>query len=147
MKVDFYVLEAASGQKSLFFACKLIEKLHGEQKRVYIHTRGKDEAERFDALLWTYREDSFLPHNLYQEGVADPHPPLQIGYGPAPTTHRDTLINLDFALPAFFTQFTHVIEIVFSDPHVQQLARERFKQYREHGCEIHTIKLKAHEIS
>ena len=24
------------------------------------------DAERLDALLWTYRDDSFVPHQLYQ---------------------------------------------------------------------------------
>lgn len=144
MKVDFYILEATSGQKSLFYACQLLEKIYAEQKRVYINTSSKEEAERFDGLLWTYRDDSFLPHNLYNP-TDDCPPPIQIGYGETPAAHQEVLLNLCKEIPRFYKQFTHVIEIVFSDPLVQQLARERFKQYRDQGCEINTYKLKANE--
>lgn len=145
MKVDFYILEAASGQKSLFFACQLIEKLYAEQKQVFVHTNSREEAERFNTLLWTYRDDSFVPHQVYQEENDTPAP-IQIGIGGGPIKPVDVLVNLNQQIPAFYQQFSHVIEIVFSDPHVQQLARERYKQYRDQGCDMNTIKLKAHEM-
>jgi DNA polymerase-3 subunit chi len=55
-------------------------------------------------------------------------------------------MNLSRDIPAFYSQFKHVIEIVFPDPVVQQLARTRYKQYRDQGHEINTIKVKANEI-
>lgn len=144
MKIDFYILDQATAQKSLFFACQLIEKAYSLQQKVYIHTSSKEEAERFDQLLWTFRDNSFLPHNLYQP--TDEHPPaIQIGYHETPPSHADLLINLTHAIPAFYQQFKHTIEIVFSDAHVQQLARERYKQYRDQGCELNTFKIKANE--
>ncbi len=138
-KIDFYVLPSASGQKSLHFACQLIEKVYAEQKNIFVHTETHAEAERFDALLWTYRDDSFIPHALFQPHD-DHSPPIQIGFGDAPNKQLDTLLNLSQAIPAFYKQFNHVIEIVFPDPIVQQSARQRYKQYREQGCEITTIK-------
>lgn len=145
VKVDFYILEAASGQKSLLFACQLIEKFYGEQKQVFVHTASREEAERFNTLLWTYRDDSFVPHQIYQENHDTP-PPIQIGLGSGPAKAGDVLVNLSQQIPAYYQQFSHVIEIVFSDPHVQQLARERYKQYRDQGGDMNTIKLKAHEM-
>lgn len=144
-KIDFYILEAASGQKSLHFACKLIEKAWSDQQKVYIHTNSQEEAERMDTLLWTYREDSFLPHNLYQ-ATDDFPPPVQIGFADHPKHHQDLLLNLRQEIPDFYKQFNRVIEIVFSDAHVQQLARERYKQYRDQGCELNTYKIKANEV-
>lgn len=143
--IHFYVLEIASGQKSLYFACQLIEKMYTEDKHVYVHAQTQEEAERFDALLWTYRDDSFVPHNLYQQ-ADDFSPPIQIGVNAPPTHHQDTLINLSRDIPRFFKQFKQVIEIVFLDAVVQQLGRERYKQYREQNCEITTHKLKANAI-
>lgn len=146
MKVDFYILEEAGSQKALFFACQLLEKAYRDAKPVYVHFSSLAEAERFDTLLWTFKEESFLPHLLYspnQENEAS----IQIGFGDAPQNGKqEVLLNLCAEFPLFFQQFKHVIEIVFSDPHVQQLARERFKQYRDQGCEINTYKLKANEL-
>ena len=106
-----------------------------------IYTDSKEEADRLDTLIWTFKEESFIPHNLYQPD--EPFPPaIQIGCDITPNTHRDLLINLNLQIPLFYTQFSHVIEIVFSDPHVQQLARERYRQYREQGHELNTLKIK-----
>jgi len=145
MKIDFYVLDTTNRQKSHFFACRLLEKLYTEQqKTIFIQTNAREDADRFDALLWTYRDDGFLPHNL-ATASEDNNAPIQIGFGEAPAKAYAILLNLSNIIPPFYTQFEHVIEIVFSDPLVQQLARERYKQYRDQGYEINTIKLKADE--
>lgn len=142
MKIDFYILESATtAQKAWLYACQLIEKAHAEQKQVFVHTTSKEDATRIDDLLWTYKEDTFIPHNLYQAADDFP-PPIQIGFGENPK-QKDTLINLSREIPGFYQQFNHVIEIVFSDPLVQQLARERYKQYRDQGFEINTYKIKS----
>jgi DNA polymerase-3 subunit chi len=146
MKIDFYVLDATNGQKSLFFACQLLEKAYENKQRVYVHTTSAQESERLDALLWTYRDDSFIPHELYRQRPADNNsPPIQIGHDNSPEL-AGVLLNLSRDVPPFYSQFEHIIEIVFSDPVVQQLARVRYKHYRDQGHEINTIKVKANEI-
>ena len=144
MKVDFYVLEATR-QKSLFFACRLLEKAYKEQKEVYVHVASQEAAEKLDDLLWTYKEDSFIPHALTPTKESYPSPIL-IGYESTNVVEKESLLNLCQAFLPFHTQFKHIIEIVFSDPHVQQLARERYRQYRDHHYEINTYKLKATEL-
>lgn len=143
MQIDFYILETESRQKSLFFACGLLEKI---EQRVYIHTDSLQEAERIEGLLWTYKDDSFLPHNIYHpQDDCPPH--IQIGYREeAPINHQEVLLNLSANIPLFYVQFVRVMEIVFSDALVQQSARERYKQYRDQGYAITTHKLKADEI-
>ncbi len=143
--IDFYILDTSSGQRSLLFACRLLEKAYEAAQSVYIHAPSQEEAERLDQLLWTYRDDSFIPHNLYQ--AADPFPPpIQIGYGETPPPHQAILLNLASAVPAFYQQFPRIIEIVFSDPSVQQLARERYRYYRDQGCNMTNYKIKANEL-
>lgn len=141
VKIDFYVLETTGGQQSLFFACQLIEKIYAEHQQLYVHTNSREEAERLDALLWTYHDDSFLPHSLYQPDVIS-SAPIQIGYGEAPKEMTKVMLTLCSAIPAFYEQFTEVMEIVFPDPPVQQLARERYRQYRDQGHDVNTHKLK-----
>lgn len=144
MQVDFYVLDTPSAQRAWLHVCHLVEKAYQDQQKVYLHVNTPADAERLDALLWTYKEDSFLPHQIYQE--TDYPPPIQIGTGNPPSDQQDLLINLNQQIPGFYTQFKRVIEIIYTDTNIQQLGRERFKQYRDQGCQINTYKIKANEL-
>ena len=144
LDIDFYVLEAGA-QKSLHFSCRLIEKAYENQKRIFIHTNSREEADQIDSLLWTYKDDSFLAHHFYDPEIK--HPALiQIGVDQEPVHAGDVLINFQQTVPGFYQKFQQVIEIVYTDPLVQQWARMRYKQYRDLGHDIHTYKLKANEI-
>ncbi len=141
MKIDFYILENLSAQQSWQYTCQLIEKIHDEQHAIYINAHSHEEAAHLDQLLWTYREDSFLPHNIYNDN--DDFPPLiQIGHSITPTRHKTTLINLAHEIPIFSQQFENIVEIVFPGPHMQQLARDRYRQYRDRGDSLATHKIK-----
>ncbi len=137
MNIEFQILETAIKQKALLFTCQRIEQAYSEKQRTYIHTLNQEEAERLDHLLWTYRDDSFIPHKLF-----DASDPLLIGFDETIAINsHDLLINLSSTIPSFYKQFHHIIEIVFADSQVQQLARERYKQYRADGHNIQTIKI------
>ena len=113
-KIDFYIISESDAKTRLLFACRLIEKAYHAKHRIYIHAETQNEAHQLDELLWTYREDTFLPHNLYGEGP-EPAPPIQVGYGAAPEQQRDILINLNSHVPEFFVNFNRILEIVSSD--------------------------------
>jgi len=137
-KIDFYILSNDSEQ--LHFVCRLIEKDYKKQHRIFIHTDTIQMAHQVDELLWTYRDDSFLPHNLYGEGPT-PAPPIQIGCNTVPQHHHDILINLSLEVPAFYQQFNRILEIV---PHTidhKNQARAHYKFYRNAGLTIETHSL------
>lgn len=139
-KIDFYILSTGHAKMHLQLACRLIEKAYKNQHRVYVHTENQMDAHELDEMLWTYREDSFIPHNLYGEGP-EPAPPIQIGFDLKPEKHRDILINLSVQIPSFFQQFNRILEVVPNETDLQASARERFRQYRSKGFEINTHKL------
>jgi DNA polymerase-3 subunit chi len=136
-KIDFYLLSQAD---SLNFACRLIEKIYKQRHRIYIHTASEKEAHALDEALWTFRDDSFLPHNLYGEGP-DPAPPIQIGFKLETLNARDVLLNLSPAIPEFYTQFNRVLELIQNEPNLQEKARERYRYYRTLGHPLTTHKL------
>lgn len=141
MKVDFYILDETNEEKGLRFACQQTEEAYHHQKQIYLHVNSYETAERLDQLLWTFRDDSFLPHQILS--VNSSNIPIQIGYqNEAIPPLQDIFINLSNTIPPFYRQFNHLIEVVFSDPTVQQLARERYRQYREQSFELNTYKLK-----
>jgi DNA polymerase-3 subunit chi len=139
-RVDFYIIEETRPQARWLLACRLIEKAYKNRHRIYVHTEDQAEAHQLDELLWTYRDDSFLPHNLYGEGP-EPAPPIQIGFCHTPEKHRDILLNFNKQVPAFHEQFSRILEIVSHHTDIQTAARERYRQYRAQQYDINTHKL------
>jgi DNA polymerase-3 subunit chi len=143
-KIDFYILPEENANSHLLFICRLIEKAYRQRHRIYIHTENKTDAHKLDEMLWTYRDDSFLPHNLYGEGP-DPAPPIQIGINAVPEQHRDILLNFSQQIPACHAQFARLLEIIPHETMAQAAGRERYRFYREQGFEINTHKLQTIE--
>lgn len=144
--VHFYILETAVQQQRLLMACHFIEKQYHAQQSVYIHVDSAEIATRFDQLLWTFRDNSFLPHHIVSNQI-EPIPPILIGYDANHLVPATCFINLSTHFPQPFLQYTEVIEIVIADPVQQQTARERYKQYRDQQAHLQTHKLSASEIS
>jgi len=143
-KIDFYILPDATANARLQFACRLIEKAYKQKHYIYIHAEDRTMAHQLDEMLWTYRDDSFLPHNLYGDGP-EPAPPIQIGYDAVPEKHRDILINLANLVPEFHLRFSRIFELIPNEPTAQELGRERYRIYRSHNLEINTHKLQTTE--
>lgn len=139
-RIDFYLLNSANDETRLHFVCRLVEKAYRQKHRIYIHTENETHAHTLDELLWTYRDDSFLPHHLSGDGP-NPPPPIQIGYQAAPQKQNDILINLNSEVPDFYRQFSRVLELVAADPLSKAKARDHYKLYREAGFKIHTHSL------
>jgi DNA polymerase-3 subunit chi len=54
----------------------LLEKSLERGWRVAVQAASDERVDALDALLWTYREDSFLPHGTYRDGEAARQPIL-----------------------------------------------------------------------
>jgi DNA polymerase III subunit chi len=52
----------------------LLEKSLERGWRVVVQSTSEERTEALDAHLWTYREDSFLPHATWRAGDVDDHP-------------------------------------------------------------------------
>lgn len=143
-KIDFYILPEAHANARLQLACRLIEKAYKQKHRIYVHTEDRTMAHQLDEMLWTYRDDSFLPHNLYGDGP-EPAPPIQIGFNAIPEKHRDILLNLNQQVPEFYVQFARILELITNDTAAQETGRERYRFYRTQQCELNTHKLQTIE--
>lgn len=132
-RIDFYILSTDQRPELYTFLCRLLEKIYTEKHKAYVYMQDTQSVHQLDELLWTYRDDSFIPHNILGEGPEKP-PAIQLGATQPPNHHRDILINLTPSVPDFFIRFSRVIECVISEPSWQEQARERFKHYRQAGC-------------
>jgi DNA polymerase-3 subunit chi len=136
MRVDFYVTTNNEPDAIWLLACRLVEKAYQRGHRVFIHCQNQQDAEHIDELLWTYKDDSFIPHNLQGEGP-EPPPPVQIGFVNEPRGFNDILINLCVDIPSFYSRFNRIIELVAASEEAKVKGRQRYKDYRQKGCELH----------
>ena len=92
---------------------------------------------RFDELLWTFADGSFVPHDTV---TADARcdAPVALTTGSLPAGHADVLLNLGNEVPASFGQFARVAEFLDARPEVRAAGRDRFKIYRGKAIEPQT---------
>jgi DNA polymerase III subunit chi len=139
-KVSFYILTGKSPQLRERFACKLAEKAYRLGHHVYIQANDSLQAQEIDDLLWTFRPGSFVPHTQSNTAEAIDAPVL-IGQGEPPETECDLLINLSLEVPAFFSRFKRIAEIIDQDEAPRQAGRQRYRYYRDHDCVLETHEL------
>jgi len=132
-RVDFYLLPQEDETARWQFACRLVEKAWRLGNRLLVHTSNHRTAQQLDALLWSFRPDSFVPHELTPAGKRTP---VHIGWGDDSPEHHDLLVNLGDSVPAFFSRYGRVAEIVTADPTQRAESRERYRFYRERGYEL-----------
>ncbi|KTD08702.1 DNA polymerase III subunit chi [Legionella jamestowniensis] len=137
IRVDFYLLNSQDEAARWLLACRLLEKAYLRGHRVFVHCESQKDAHELDELLWTFKDNSFIPHNLQGEGP-EPPPPIQIGYQAEPRGYSDILLNLNSTIPEFYKRFKRVMEIVVNDETAKELSRKHYKKYRTHQCELHT---------
>jgi DNA polymerase-3 subunit chi len=135
-RIDFYQL-TQSKLSAEALVCKLCQKAYESQQKVLLLTSNAQQSLRFDRLLWTHDEESFLPHDQQeQEGLVTP---VLINHEAEPRGDRDLLINLSEEIPLFFAQFERVIELVTEDNKSQ--ARSHYSYYKDRGYPLnhHTL--------
>ena len=149
-RIDFYSLEAGSHGDRLLLTCRLVERIHqlgqdsqsgpgGRPPRIHIQLSDPVQAEHLDRLLWTYDDQSFLPHGRL--GQTDPDlTPILIGAEPLPD-HDQVLINLDPAVPPAFARFERLCDPLDPAPAVPAAGRERYRYYRDRGYPLHHHKI------
>ena len=106
---------------------------------VYIAMENEQEAQRMDALLWSFRPESFVPHDC--EGEAQRHAPVLVGFGDSCGEHHNLLINLKQNIPDYFSRFERLAEVVCQLPDVLDVTRQHYTYYRDRGYPIHSHNL------
>ena len=142
-RVDFYVLPDADAGARLRFACRLTEKAYKLDNKTHAHVSGAAQARQLDELLWTFRQGSFIPHEIADKAAESSTPlaPVTIGHHGEAGFSGDLLINLADEIPPFFDQFARLAEIIDASVECRQRGRERFSFYRDNGYQPDTHKL------
>lgn len=129
-RTDFYILQSDRASAVDLFACRLAERAQRSGMQVLVAVDSGERGAQLDALLWRFREDSFVPHGLQSAGA---ELAVEINTGQAPGRHHGLLINLCAELPAWFSQFERLAEIVLQQPDALQRSRRRYSYFRDRG--------------
>jgi DNA polymerase III subunit chi len=137
-RIDFYVTEDSGEAARLRLACRVAEKAYLARQRVVVFCDDPAVLPRFDELLWTFGEGSFVPHDTVTHEGAECAAPIALTAGPLPGGEWQVLVNLGATVPACYSRFERVSEFLDARPEVRAAGRERFKAYRAGSIEPHT---------
>lgn len=114
----------------------LLEKTLERGWRAVVEAGGRERAEALDAALWTYREDSFLPHGLATGDALDAEQPVIIVTDASNPNGAAVRFFVDRAVPQSAEGYERIV-YMFSghDPDAVTEARAAWRALRE-GNEV-----------
>ena len=121
------------------YVYRLIEK--GYKKRfgsMYIHASNKEEVKIIDNQLWTFRQESFIPHSILGD---ENNSSILIGNDVLPKTNFDVIINLSDLAEDASLKPKKIHEIVLADEQKRSLARRKWKIYKDQQYTIRSHKV------
>ena len=119
-EVWFYHLERTGLDQAL---PELLEKTLARGWRALVRSRDPARAEHLDGVLWTYRDESFLPHGLATEPNAARQPIVLTSGDENPNTAA-ALFLVDGAEPGDLTGFERCV-VLFDGGDAGQLSEAR----------------------
>lgn len=114
---------------------RLLEKVRGAGHRVVVRLVDDQRLDHLDRLLWTYRNDSFLPHGTTREGHAADQP-IWLTTGMDNPNGATVLVLIDGPDAADAAGFERVLELFDGrDAEAVARARERWRWAEQAGLE------------
>lgn len=136
IRVDFYHLQKAPLEHVL---PKLCEKAYATGKRIKILLGNDERVEFINSLLWTYAEDSFLPHGSKKDGFVESQP-IFISTSEENENQAHLLILADGATPSLdvLSQYERILNIFDgNDENALNRARAYWKEIKTLNGELH----------
>lgn len=132
-KIYFYLINTdLTSRKRELFLCYVVEKAYSLGNNVYIFTKSDEETKQIDDLLWTFRQDSFIPHECYSTFNKDISPVLIGNILPIEVSTK-VLINYTKSIPEYLDRYEVIVELVDQQQDILNGARIRFRQYCKFG--------------
>ena len=132
-EVWFYHLERTALDQAL---PELLEKTLARGWRALVRSPAADRIEHLDGWLWSWRDDSFLPHGVAGEPQAERQPVL-LTTGEANDNGAQALFLIDGAAPLDLSGYTRCL-ILFDGREEASVraAREQWKTLKAQGCPV-----------
>tara|TARA_R110002167_G_scaffold134486_15_gene320409 strand:- start:689 stop:1123 length:435 start_codon:yes stop_codon:yes gene_type:complete len=137
-RADLYLLSTPALAEQVNFCCRLSEKAFHDYKRIYIQTSQSIQNEALDNALWTFKPESFLPHEIGQ--TAKTLPPIIIDNQNLQDKlflSSNLLILLATQLPDNTNRFDRMCILVPNIEEEIQHARVLYKELKQQNIEVH----------
>jgi DNA polymerase III subunit chi len=129
----FYHLESQPLQSVLPV---LLEKTLARGWRALLRFSTPERLDAIDGALWTYRDESFLPHGTARDGAAERQPVFLTLDGANPNG-AEALFLLETAGESEPVRFSRIIRLFDDgDEEAKALARGEWKAAKAAGCEV-----------
>jgi DNA polymerase-3 subunit chi len=127
-EILFYHLETQPLERVL---PQLLEKTLERGWRAVVETASSERASALDALLWTWRDDSFLPHGIAGD-ESDPDQPVLIATDEANANGANVRFFVDRAVPRSGEGYERLVYLFSGhDPDAVTEARTAWKALGE----------------
>jgi DNA polymerase III subunit chi len=105
--------------------------------RVVVQVASDERLEALDAHLWTYRDESFLPHGTWREADVHEQPVLLTVNDDNPNGAAVRFLVDGVAVPANADSYQRIV-LLFDgeDPDALAAARERWSEGKARGFEV-----------
>ncbi|BCE01443.1 DNA polymerase III subunit chi [Marinicellulosiphila megalodicopiae] len=132
-EIDFHILAQPNEQDRLFYTCRLINKIFKQSLNVIVVCDDLDQAKQLSDLLWHFKEDAFIPHEIeFKESSSIQFLIHDKNYEAMHDFH-DVCINLSTHIPVWFGQFNRLLEIVCQNETTLKATREHYRFYQSRG--------------
>jgi len=130
-QIDFYLLPKDGAIPVAAAVGRIAEKALARGHSIFVQAKDEMQARVIDDALWSFRPESFVPHELAHEAVAAEG--VVIGWQSPSLDYDDVLINTSGSIPESFARFQRLVEIVESDETTLSDSREAWRFYRDRG--------------
>jgi DNA polymerase-3 subunit chi len=132
-EVLFYHLEHFPLERVL---PSLLERTLERGWRAVVQAGSDERVEALDTHLWTYRDDSFLPHGSARDGYPDKQPVFLTAGDDNPNGAHVRFLVDGAQCPAFAGYARMVVMFDGRDEDARTLARKQWKDAKDAGCTV-----------
>ena len=131
---NFYSIEENHDVKLCI--CKLVRNLFKKEENIII-IDSSDKLVELDKLLWTFEQNSFLPHKIYSDGDAIDTPIMLLSIQNLDklkifNNYTSVINNFDNALLKL-NDNTEIYEFVGSSELNKSISRKKFLEYKKNS--------------
>ena len=140
MAMRLIFVETRSTEKHVTL-CRQVERFYEEGQRVLVVTDSTLAAQHLDQMLWTFSQESFVPHRIVtRQGKEPPIEPVVIETSPVFLPGFQVVVA-DSPVPMeFLAQFASAVHFVLTDdPEQRQESRLLWQAARDQGWSLQHV--------
>jgi DNA polymerase-3 subunit chi len=116
--------------------CNCIKLLYKKENKIII-VSSDHKIEKLDKLLWTFEQNSFLPHKIYKDGDKIDTPILLLSLNDMSDTEifneYKSIINYQTAALLKIAGDINIYEFVEDDETNKSISRKKYSDYRKYN--------------